>query len=241
MQAYNRDRIGLFLSQDSACSYLPQRQARNLLVTPSDASQECYSHLIALGFRRSGAYIYRPHCLDCAACIPLRIPISAFQPNRAQRRCQRANADVRLSIHAATFSAEHYQLYQRYLDIRHPHGGMDNEGSAGYRALLHSPWQDTRLWEFRADGRLLGVSIVDHFDNSLSAVYTFFDPDEERRGLGTYAILRQIAEARRQALSWLYLGYWIAENKKMAYKHHLRPYQLFRAGHWRDPVSRPLP
>jgi arginine-tRNA-protein transferase len=189
--------------------------------------------LAANGFRRSGDLVYRPHCADCRACIPVRIPVREFQPNRSQRRIGKLNAGLRVIAKSAEYDDEHYRLYARYLDARHPDSGMGQSDPEDYiRFLGNSGWLDSVFFEFREGETLLAVSVVDRLKEGLSAVYTFYDPVMERRSLGTYAILWQIGESQRQALSWLYLGFWIAECRKMAYKGSFQPLQALTESGW---------
>ncbi len=224
--------LRLFLSADHPCSYLPNRLARHLVADPAAVSNRVYSHLATLGFRRNGDYVYRPHCRGCRACLSLRIPVAAFQPNRAQRRVWRNNEELTVSCQRAHFAPEHYRLFARYLRRRHPDGGMDAGTPESYLGFVSAPWSDTRLCEFRLDDRLLAVAVIDRLEDGLSAVYTFFDPAAAARSLGTYAILWQIDAARRLGLTWVYLGYWVEQCRKMAYKANFRPHQLFSEGRW---------
>lgn len=228
---------GLYMSAPHTCHYLPERQAVNLFVDPDfPLDTGCYSGLARLGFRRSGQYIYRPHCPSCQACIPIRLPVSKFRPNRNQRRNLRRNAGLSFSERPAEYQEEHYRLYTRYLVQRHKDGGMDNPDPASYRAFLISSWCETRFHEIREGQRLLGVAVVDHLDDGLSAVYTFFDPDETHRSLGRYAVLMEIQLARSLGLDWLYLGYWVSGCRKMSYKNEYRPLQYFFEGRWQADI-----
>lgn len=224
--------LRLFLTVEHGCSYLPDRAARNLVADPLIVDNRLYTYLATLGFRRSGGYIYRPHCPGCDACQSLRIPVTQFEPNRSQRRIRSRNDDLRVHARPPRFNPEHYRLFERYVKTRHPKGGMDDVTPDSYLSFIVSNWSETVLYEFRLDGRLMAVAVTDKLDNALSAVYTFFDPEEFRRSLGTYAILWQILEAERQGLEWVYLGYWIEACIKMAYKANFRPHQVFRAGRW---------
>ncbi|HEB58656.1 MAG TPA: arginyltransferase [Gammaproteobacteria bacterium] len=229
----NLDSLHFYATVPHACSYLPEREATTLFADPSARMNNMlYSQLSALGFRRSGEHIYRPHCATCRACKPLRIPVERFQPDRSQRRNLRRNADLTTRARPVRFEDEHYALYRRYIRARHPGGGMDQDSPEHYMSFITSPWSDTRLHEFRDAGRLLGVAVTDHLVNGLSAVYTFFDPDLPRRALGTYAVLWQIQHARVLGRKWLYLGYWIEETPKMAYKRRFRPAEYFDGHDW---------
>jgi arginyl-tRNA--protein-N-Asp/Glu arginylyltransferase len=222
-----------YLTPPHPCSYLPERYATNQFISP-DLSIDAglYSRLIELGFRRSGDYVYRPRCFGCEACIPARIPVSAFTPNRSQRRNWRDNQHLKVISRPAVFNDEHFELYRRYLSWRHDGGGMDNPSPRDYMGFLTSRRIDTRFYELRDGHRLVGVAVVDCLPDSFSAVYTFYDPEYRRCGIGVFAILWQIAEARRLGIPWIYLGYWIHECSKMRYKGRFHPLEVYRRGRW---------
>ena len=224
--------FNLYLSTENACGYLPDRSARNAYVDPAlQMTRERYAWLITQGFRRSGDYVYRPHCNNCQLCLPSRIAVETFRPSRSQQRCLARNADLKLQI-VHRLSEEHHALYQRYLQVRHPGEGMDGDNPEAFQSFLQCSWGDAQFWEFRSDGRLLAVAVVDSLPAALSAVYTFFDPDEAARGLGTYAVLSQIAGAKNQGLPHVYLGYWVSESRKMDYKKNFHPLELLVENSW---------
>ena len=223
----------VFLSMPHACSYLPGRTATSLFLDPRqplDSHQ--YADFVRLGFRRSGDLIYRPHCHACNACIPVRIPVNRFRPDRGQRRVWKRNQDLSVVARPPLYQEEHFELYQRYQSLRHAGGGMDDPDPRKYLNFLGSRHIHTVFYELRQDQKLLGVAVTDILPDGLSAVYTFFDPREKRRALGIHAVLWQIEHARAQQLSWLYLGYWIKECQKMAYKGQYRPLEAFLQGRW---------
>lgn len=224
--------LRMFLTTDYSCSYLPGRLARNLVADPAVTDNHLYTQLAALGFRRSGEHIYRPHCRGCTACRSLRVAATQFQPNRAQRRVWARNQDLQVHVLEAKFQDEHFELFARYIETRHPGGGMDPASPDNYWSFVTSSWCPTWLYELRSDQRLLAVAVVDRLADGLSAVYTFFDPSEEARSLGTFAILWQIAEARQLGLDWVYLGYWVEPCAKMAYKARFNPHEIFVAERW---------
>lgn len=233
----NRGRyLALYLTAEHPCSYLEGRQARTLFVDPSARIDNAtYQVLIDQGFRRSGAHIYRPACRGCSACVPVRIPVETFRPDRSQRRNWKRNAtDFVLVDTPATFNPEHFDLYRRYLAQRHADGSMaDDASEESYRRFLVEPWGGaTRFIELRLDGQLVGVAVTDRLDSGLSAVYTLFDPDHAGRAPGTFAVLCQIEAARRLGLPYLYLGYWIEKSRKMAYKARFRPIEAWNGRHW---------
>ncbi len=226
--------LNFYLTAEQACGYLPERQAGSLIADPyTRIDAHMYSVLIDYGFRRNAAHIYRPHCRACEACVAVRVPVADFQPCRSQRRTWRRNQDIEVRRVAMTYDDEHFRLYQDYLSSRHSGGGMDHTNPGQYTEfILLSGLDDTRLYEFRLHNELLAVAIMDHLPQGLSAVYTFFSPAHEARSLGTYAVLWQIHEARRLGLTWVYLGYWIKECRKMSYKNQFRPLEIYRNNQW---------
>lgn len=224
-----------FATPEHHCSYLADRHATTMFVDPrAHIDRRLYSQLTALGFRRSGSHYYRPHCESCNACIPVRIPVRRFQPDRAQRRNWRDNEDLQLRAVPARYTEEYYQLYERYINQRHSDGDMYPPSREQFSSFLVEGGVDGFYLEMREQGRLIGLGVVDALDDGLSAIYTLFEPEAHHRGLGTLAVLWQIEEARRRGLSHLYLGYWIKACRKMSYKRRFRPLEILKDGHWQD-------
>ena len=216
------------------CSYLPDRAARSQVATPSHLiDTRVYGELVKLGFRRSGAFTYRPYCDHCRACVPVRVPVATFQPTRSQRRALRDHCKLDVVRRELAYDSEHYALYLRYQRYRHPGGGMDQDSREQYQHFLLHSNVATDLYEFRDRGTLRMVSLVDRLDDGLSSVYTFFAPDDGSASYGTYSILWQIERCKALKLPYLYLGYWIAESRKMAYKATFRPIEGLVGGVWR--------
>lgn len=225
--------LRVFATHPHPCSYLPGERATTLFIDPNThIDGALYSELSELGFRRSGPHVYRPHCARCRACVPARIPVADFQPNRSQRRIWHRNKDLRVSDEKSIDGDEYYGLYERYISARHHDGDMYPPSREQFDSFLTSEWDLTHYYCFRRGDQLLAVAVVDQMSNGLSAIYTFYDPDENRRSLGTYAILWQIEQARQRELPAVYLGYWIHDCRKMNYKVQFRPTELLMNGHW---------
>ncbi|WP_312934277.1 arginyltransferase [Pseudomonas sp.] len=226
-------RLRFYATQPHSCSYLPNEQATTLFLDPSQPMDvHVYADLSEMGFRRSGDHLYRPHCQQCSACVPARIPAARFTPNRQQRRILVRNQDLQVTAVRPTFSEEYFDLYRRYIEQRHADGDMFPPSREQFTTFLVRDLPFSWFYEFRLEGRLLAIAVCDLLPNGLSAVYTFYDPDEERRSLGRFAILWQIRETLQQNLEALYLGYWIKNCKKMNYKTQYRPIELLINQRW---------
>ncbi|MCW8830725.1 MAG: arginyltransferase [Gammaproteobacteria bacterium] len=227
------EHIQLYRTTEHACSYLPDRMASNIVPDPEIAmDMSLYSYLIKLGYRRSGGHVYRPHCNGCEECQPCRIPVRQFRPRKSQQRCLKKNQDLKLNMVKAGFSDEYFELYQKYLNLRHADGGMANPHPDDFKQFLYSEWSNTYFIEVRKEQRLLAVAVTDVTHSGLSAVYTFFDPDETRRGLGNFCILQQIQQTREMQHEHLYMGYWIKNCQKMKYKADFQPLETLIDNSW---------
>ena len=235
-QSLAADRLDfLFATRILPCPYLPDKAERKVVVELADGSAgRDYERLIRAGYRRSGAIAYRHACPACRACVPVRLPIAGFALSRSLRRVEGANRDLDVRILAPEARAEHFDLFRRYQDGRHGGGEMADMDFIEYRALVEESHVATRLAEFRGPGGgLMAVCLFDELDDSLSAVYTFFEPSITKRSLGSYMILWLAAECRESGKSHLYLGYWIEKCAKMAYKARFRPLEMLDQGAWR--------
>lgn len=228
--------ITLTLQQSSPypCSYLSEKTAQSIFVMPSDSMDtHQYSQLIQQGFRRSGTLIYRPNCPSCQECTSTRIQTALFVPNRSQKRCLKKWQHLTVEVCELQFNPEHYALYVHYQQNRHHDGNIAQESEEQYRQFLLQSQVAAFLIAFRDNnGTLLMVSLIDQVSDGLSAVYTFYHVSPNHTGLGTYGILWQLNLTQRLSLPYLYLGFWIKDSEKMAYKINFSATQLLRNNTW---------
>ena len=229
----NSQNLSLYITTEHPCGYFDERLTANLIPDPQVVmTAPLYSLLISKGFRRSGAFVYRPHCNQCSACIPCRIDIQRFKPNRNQRRCLKTNSDLTTHIVAARFKEEYFSLYRNYLNQRHAEGSMAEPDREDFTSFLLNDWHTSIFIESRLQGELLAVAVVDFLSAGPSAVYTFFDPQQTRRSLGTFAVLQQIWLSRLYRLPHVYLGYWINGHPKMHYKRNFGGLEIYQQNKW---------
>ena len=226
-------KVNFFASTPEPCSYLADRKSVSAFANPHmDMDMETYNELIRHGFRRSGGYIYRPHCPHCQECISVRVPIKQHHFSRNEKRAIRRNSDIKINIMPGRFRDEHFDLYRRYINSRHNEGSMANPSKSDYHRFLICDWTDTLFFEYRLNRILIAVAVCDITDSGLSAVYTFVDPDYTERSPGHFAILNQIDESRKRDLDYLYLGYWIRDCDKMSYKRRYKPLEAYLNEQW---------
>jgi leucyl-tRNA---protein transferase len=235
MAIQSRPAPKLFMvTSELPCPYLPGRFERKLVTELTGAgAQDQYELLSRAGFRRSHSIAYRPACTGCSACVPVRILVAEFQPAGSLGRILRRNSDLTLSITLPRATREQYALFGQYLDQRHGDGEMAGMDFRDYRAMVEDTAVDSRMLELRdSSDTLLAACLADWSSDGVSAVYSFFTPDEGRRSLGSEMILRLIDVARNERLPYVYLGYWIQNSRKMAYKSRFRPLEAFGSKGW---------
>ncbi|MEI7842107.1 MAG: arginyltransferase [Gallionellaceae bacterium] len=227
--------IQFYLTAPYACTYLAEQEARSQVATPSFLiTPRVYSELVQHGFRRSGTYTYRPRCDNCRECVPIRVEVDRFTTNRSQRRSWKQHLNLDVTLHKLEDKPDYFNLYQRYQAARHRDGGMDDDDPEQYRNFLLQSHVDSLLVEFREAGVLRMVSVIDILEDGLSSVYTFYEPALAGSSFGTFNVLWQIELCRKLQLPYLYLGFWIQQSQKMAYKANFQPQQGLVNGAWQS-------
>ncbi|WP_428240900.1 arginyltransferase [Gynuella sp.] len=222
-----------YRTHEHECSYLPDQKARTLFLSPDTRpTPEINEALGLVGFRRSGDHIYRPDCMDCQQCLSCRIVVSQFVWKRSFRRILKKNSDIQIQIVKPLFSDEHYNLYSRYLELRHQDGDMYPPSPEHYHDFLVSDQPQARFVEYRRNGQLVATTVIDWFSSGPSAIYTYFEPELEPLSPGTLAILTLIRLAQAHGLPFVYLGYWIKDSVKMNYKTRFQPLEVFLQNQW---------
>src|SRR5919204_4963431 len=243
MTAHSRDTPQFYLTAPSPCPYLSGKEERKVFThLVGERAAELNDLLTHGGFRRSQSIAYRPACEHCRACISVRVVAEDFRPTRSMRRILDRNRDLAGEMRISVPTAEQYSVFRSYLDARHRDGGMADMTVLDYAMMVEDSHVETRVIEYRRRGpdsgitgrgeELLAVALTDVLSDGLSMVYSFFDPSEESRSLGTFMILDHIARARRQGLPYVYLGYWIEGSKKMDYKGRFLPQQRLAPSGW---------
>jgi len=225
--------IKLFETVADQCPYLDDEKSASILVDPDHVVEpKLFSLLSQSGFRRSGNMLYSPQCPSCKSCVSVRIPIANFNISRSQRRVWKKNIDLSVSIENVTFKEEHFQLYLRYQKARHLGSSMCNDDPEKYINFITADYSRSKLLCFYESDKLIGISVLDQFEQGLSAVYTFFEPEQDKRSIGTFAILYLIKLAKMRKVPFVYLGYWVDRSQKMSYKRKFKPLQGYINRSW---------
>jgi len=228
------NKILLFQPPDThSCSYLEGQQSRSLYVDPRAELEPDTLTLLSLnGFRRSGRLMYRPACPDCSACLPVRIRLREFMPSQSQKRTKKKNAGLTMEVSLPEASEETYALYARYINERHADGDMFPPSEQQFNDFLASDFGTTRFLKARLNGKLIACIVFDLLDDGLSSVYSFYDPDEQSRSLGTWLVLQLNDLALSLNLPYNYLGYLVHGSRKMEYKRNFAPLDVLLDGKW---------
>jgi arginyl-tRNA--protein-N-Asp/Glu arginylyltransferase len=233
-------KLQFYVTSGYSCGYLPTKLAQSLIASPQHLiDAHTYSGLIQQGFRRSGKFAYRPHCETCRECVPVRVVLTDFTPSRSQKRTFKQHQNLIITILPIDFYEEHYQLYATYQVARHANLDAkknekpEQDDVEQYKNFLCQTNVESVMVEFRENGQLKMVSVIDIVFDGISAVYTFYDTRDSRASFGTYNVLWQIEWAKRLHFPYLYLGYWIKDSKKMVYKQNYKPLEMLIDGEWR--------
>ena len=244
MTQHSRDTPQFYLTAPSPCPYLPGKEERKVFTHLVGERAPGLNNLLTHGgFRRSQSIAYRPACESCRACVSVRVVTEDFRPSRNMRRIAERNEDIIGEMRAPTPTSEQYSVFRSYLDARHRDGGMADMTVLDYAMMVEDSHVETRIIEYRrrgpdsginrrGTGALLAVALTDVLNDGLSMVYSFFEPEEEARSLGTFMILDHITRARRMGLPYVYLGYWIRGSRKMDYKGRFLPQERLMPQGW---------
>ena len=216
---------------ESPCSYLPGQTARMVYRIAYDLPEARYEQLLSRGWRRFGRTLFRPTCSACSECRSLRVCIPDFSPNKNQRRCMSRNSTLELTVRTPTISPEHISLYNRYhLDMHHRRQWPCRETTMEQYedSFLEGHFSFSREFQYRDNGRLVGLGLVDVTSSTMSSIYFFHDPEYRDAALGTYSIQKEIEFGRSKGLLWLYMGYYIRECASMNYKNRFQPHELLQ-------------
>lgn len=229
-----------FVTSPAPCPYLPGRSERKVFTELKGPHADSLNDALGrIGFRRSQTVAYRPSCLDCSACISVRVVADEFVPSTTQKRLIKRNGDLVATVCRPWSTSEQFELLQRYLAVRHPEGGMTSMDEVDFADMVEHTPVTSYVVEYRepsedgvTPGRLVGACLTDRQCDGLSMIYSFYDPHHERQGLGTYIILDHIGRAREMDLSYVYLGYWVEGSPRMQYKVRFRPMEKLGRTGW---------
>jgi leucyl-tRNA---protein transferase len=241
---HSRDTPQFYLTAPSPCPYLTGKEERKVFThLVGERAGELNNILTQGGFRRSQSIAYRPACEGCRSCVSVRVVVAEFEPTRSMRRIEKRNADLVGDMKIAVPTSEQYSVFRAYLDSRHRDGGMADMTVLDYAMMVEDSHIETRVVEYRrreADaavpgsraGDLIAVALTDVLADGLSMVYSFFEPDEAPRSLGTLMVLDHVARARSMGLAYVYLGYWVRGSRKMDYKSRFLPQERLTPDGW---------
>ncbi|MCL1143278.1 arginyltransferase [Shewanella gaetbuli] len=229
----NSKSVSVGISKPFDCSYIAGQKEQLLVIQESELDSQLFEQLLAMGFRRNGNAIYKPKCPSCDKCLSIRIPVKSFTLSKRQKRTLKNNQNFHWKVVNQT-TAAHYELYERYIAARHQDGPMYPPSQSQFDDFLLCDWLPPTFIELYDQDKLIAVAVTDNLHYSLSAIYSYFDPDYEKNSLGSLMILIQCQLAKSLGKHFLYLGYQIDENRKMSYKRQYRPYQILMQNGWQN-------
>ena len=235
MTQHPRDTPQFYLTAPSPCPYLGGKEERKVFThLVGERAPELNNILTQGGFRRSQSIAYRPACEGCRSCVSVRVVAKDFRPTPSMRRVARRNADIASDMRIAVPTSEQYAIFRAYLDSRHRDGGMADMTVLDYAMMVEDSHIETRIIEYRmrGSGELVAIALTDVLGDGLSMVYSFFEPDQAARSLGTFMVLDHIARAKRMGLAYVYLGYWVRGSRKMDYKSRFLPQERLMPEGW---------
>ncbi len=238
MTQHSRDTPQFYLTAPSPCPYLGGKEERKVFThLVGERAGELNNILTQGGFRRSQSIAYRPACEGCRSCVSVRVVAKEFRPTRSMRRIAGRNADISAEMKVAVPTSEQYSIFRGYLDSRHRDGGMADMTVLDYAMMVEDSHIETRIIEYRrreprGTGDLIAVALTDVLADGLSMVYSFFEPDEAPRSLGTFMVLDHVMRAQRMGLAYVYLGYWVRGSRKMDYKGRFLPQERLTPDGW---------
>ena len=230
-----------FVTSPAPCPYLPGRSERKVFTELKGGQAEALNDALSrIGFRRSQNVAYRPSCLDCHACVSVRVVADEFDPSSTQKRNLKRNSDLVATLRKPWATPEQFELLRTYLGVRHPGGGMTAMDESDFADMVEHTPVTSYVIEYRepspdglGEGRLVGACLTDHQHDGLSMIYSFYDPDHAKRsGLGNYIILDHIRRASEMDLPYVYLGYWVDGSSRMQYKVRYRPLERLGRDGW---------
>ncbi len=231
-----------YVTAPQPCPYLPGRAERKIFTHLSpERPRNLVDNLLKGGFRRSQNIAYMPYCDHCAACVPVRVVASEFEPRRTLAKIWKMNADIEARRVPGKPTIEQFALFRAYIEARHAEGGMADMSLLDYSMMIQDSTVETFLTEYRLPARgpvgskenpLVAAVLCDRLSDGVSLVYSFYEPDLEHRSLGSYIIMEQAAFARSRGMPYVYLGYWIAGSRKMAYKTRFKPQEHLTSAGW---------
>jgi len=231
---FNSQKLQFYMTIPSPCPYLPGRMERKIFAQLDPITGPYLNnYLTHSGFRRSQNVLYRPACENCQACKSLRVDVQNFVPTASMRRQISRNQDLTAEPTLAIATAEQFELLSRYLNDRHLGGGMSDMDFDRYVMMVEECAAETQIVEYRdQDQNLIACVLIDVLIDGYSMVYSFFEPAAKKRSLGHFMILDHIERCKSAELPWLYLGYWVSESPKMAYKSKYKPNQILGVYGW---------